>query len=392
MDAETVAQLDTPLGRRALVAAAGHKDSTTLSAATAMRALFPPELAAAALTQVELRRRAATKFGSAAETMFFTRDGLEQATRPEVAGHHAARFRAAGVSRVLDLGCGIGSDALAFLAAGLEVTAVEIEPATAAVARLNCGSRAEVIQGDAESLAARWGGPGVGVFCDPARRTTSGRVWRVEDFAPAWPFVHQLLTGGGSVGVKLGPALPHSFIPPGVEAEWVSHQGDTVEVGLWTGPGCQPGTRAALVLPQHRLVVPSQPPALAVAEPGRFIYEPDGAVIRAGAVTAVGEMVRGHLLDVKIAYLTSDLLVRTPFAAVFEILEVLPYQEKGLRRWLRAHRVGTVEIKKRGVEVDPAQLRKRLNLIGTEQATLILTRTPRGALALVVRRVTQLSG
>ena len=69
--------------------------------------------------------------------MFFTRDGLEQASRPEVADYHASRFVQAGVHRVIDIGCGIGSDSLAFARAGLEVLAVDVDPVTAVVAQAN---------------------------------------------------------------------------------------------------------------------------------------------------------------------------------------------------------------------------------------------------------------
>ncbi len=387
MNTDAVEQLSAPLGQQALALAAQQTDPSSLSAAQVLRARFPAELAAVALTQAELRRRAVPKFGAAAGALFFTRDGLEQATRPEVAAHHAARFAAAGVTRVVDLGCGVGSDALAMLGAGLEVMAVEIDPVTAQVARLNLGGRAEVILGDAELLAEDLLRPGDGVFCDPARRSTAGRLWRVADFTPSWPFVAGLLQSGRVTGVKLGPALPHTLIPPGVEAEWVSHRGATVEVGLWAGPGSEPDGRMAHVLPAARMAVAAEEPALAVSAARRYVYEPDGAVIRAGGVASVGTLVQGALLDPKIAYLTSDVLVQTPFASAFEVVAVLPYQEKALRRWLREHDMGAVEIKKRGVDVDPAELRKRLGPHGADSCTVILTRTPRGALALVVRRV-----
>ena len=97
-------------------------------------------LAAAAVTQVVLRRRATTKFGAAAARLFFTREGLEQASRPAVAAHHAERMLAAGVRRVVDLGCGIGTDAMAFARAGLEVVAVDSDPLTAEVAAANLRS------------------------------------------------------------------------------------------------------------------------------------------------------------------------------------------------------------------------------------------------------------
>src|SRR5215218_1291069 len=217
------------LTAEALEAADAEDDPGSLAAATRLRARFGPELAAAAASQVELRRLARAKFGDMANRMFFTRGGLEQASRPEVADYHAHRLAAEGVRRVVDFGCGIGADAMAFARAGLKVVAVQL---------LRTSD---------------------GVFCDPARRTSSGRVWRVEDFTPAWSFVLRLLDRIQPAAVKLGPALPHRLIPADVDAEWVSHRGDTVEVCLWGGPTSS-GVRSAMILPDHRLVVPSQLP------------------------------------------------------------------------------------------------------------------------------------
>lgn len=381
--------LPKPLTAEALSDAEAESDPGSLAAAERMRRKHPPEVAAAALEQRALRARARTKFGDRADSLFFTRDGLEQATRPSVAAHHAARFVAAGVRRVIDLGCGIGSDALAFADAGLAVTAVEIDAHTADIARANLHDRAEVITGDAEELI----NTGVintrmintGVFLDPARRTSAGRLWRTEDFTPGWEFVTSLLTSGGPVGVKLGPALPHREIPPGVEAEWISDHGETVEVCLWAGPGARPDRRSALIMPDHRLVAGHG--RLGVAPPGRYLYEPDGAVIRSGAIPVLGEQLRAWLLDDQIAYLSADELIMTPYATAFEISEQLPYNEKALRRWVRDHAIGRLEIKKRGVDGDPAALRKRLKPSGDQQATMIISRTPSGATVLIGRRL-----
>jgi len=363
-----------------------------LAAASRLRSSHGPALATAALHQASLRRRARTKFGPAADELFFTRDGLEQATRPAVADHHARRFRDAGVRRVVDLGCGIGADALAFLRAGLEVVAVERDPGTAAVARANLGPSATVLCADAEEVAEGLLGPGVAAFCDPARRSVRGRLWRVEDFTPSWDFVTALLGGERPTGVKLGPALPHSLVPEAVEAEWVTSGSDTVEVTLWAGQGAQPGTDVALLLPDSRLAVarpaPGRPgPSSEVGPVGRFLYEPDGAVIRARGIALLAERLSARLLDPQIAYLTGDRRVDSPFATGFEVLEVLPYDLKVLRRWLRAAEVGTLEIKKRGVDVDPAELRRRLGSHGSGSATLVLSRTPTGTVVLVVRRL-----
>jgi hypothetical protein len=363
-----------------------EEDPESLAAATRMRRRFAPELAAAALTQATLRRQAKAKFGEAAIQMFFTRAGLEQATRPEVADYHASRFLQAGVHKVIDLGCGIGSDSMAFARVGLEVVAVDVDPDTATVAQANLAGRAEVICADAHEVAEQLMTPGVAVFCDPARRNDHGRVWRVEDFEPRWSTVMRLLDGEQAAGVKLGPALPHSLIPEVAEAEWVTHRGETVEAGLWAGPGATPGQRSALIMPHARLVVKTAPP-LPVRDLGRYIYEPAGAVIRAGAIAELGAQLGAGLLDPQVAYLTSDRLCSTPFAAAFEVRQRLPFHVNALRTWVREAQIGVLEIKKRGIDTDPAQLRKRLRLAGPNSATVVISRTPKGALAAIVGRI-----
>ncbi|HJY43432.1 MAG TPA: methyltransferase domain-containing protein [Propionibacteriaceae bacterium] len=379
------ARLPFGLTEDALVAAMSEEDPESLAAASRMRARYGPELAVAALTQAALRRQARAKFGDAAAEMFFTRAGLEQATRPEVADHHASRFLQAGVHKVVDLGCGIGSDSIAFARAGLDVVAVEVDPETAEVAQANLAGRAEVICADANEVAEHLIRPGVAVFCDPARRNDHGRVWRVEDFEPRWSTVMRLLDGEQAAGVKLGPALPRALIPEAAEAEWITHRGETVEAGLWAGSGATPGQRSALIMPNARLIATTAPP-LPVRDLGSYLYEPAGAVIRAGVMAELGAQLDAGVLDPQIAYLTSDRLCSTPFAAAFEVRQQLPFHLKALRTWVREAQIGVLEIKKRGVDIDPAELRRRLRLAGPRSATMVMTRTPSGAIAVIVER------
>jgi hypothetical protein len=290
------------------------------------------------------------------------------------------------VRRVIDLGCGIGADSMAFARAGLEVVAVDVDPVTAAVARANLAGRAELICADMSDVGEQLMTPGVGVFCDPARRDDLGRVWRVEDFTPPWSTVMDLLDSGRTAGVKLGPALPHSLIPTAVEAEWITHRGETVEVTLWAGAGASPGRRSALIMPNARLTA-TAPPPLPVRDLGRYLYEPAGAVIRAGAIADLGSQLGAGLVDPQVAYLTSDQLCSTPFAAAFEVRQRLPFHFKALRSWVRQAQIGVLEIKKRGIDVDPAELRRRLRLAGPNSATMVISRTPSGAIAAIVERV-----
>ena len=174
---------------------------------------------------------------------------------------------------------------------------MERDPDTAAVAMANLAGRAEVLCADAEEVAVELLTPGVGAFCDPARRNARGRIWRVTDFTPSWSLVTRLLNGRRTGGVKLGPALPHDLVPRDAEAEWLTDHGDTVEVGLWAGPGSAPGRRSALVRAGddwHRLVTDPDPSERTVREVGDYLYEPVGAVIRSGGIARAGPAAEGR--------------------------------------------------------------------------------------------------
>ncbi len=379
--------LTGPDGRDALAAAAAQPEPSSLAAAQALRRRFTPEQAAAATRQEALRRRAVGKFGDRARSMLYTGAGLEQATRAAVAGWRAARFATAGARRVVDLGCGIGADSLAFIAAGLEVVAVERDPATAVLAQANLGERGRVITGDATELAADLLTAQDAVFLDPARRTDRGRTWRVSEVTPPWEWATGLLTG--RIGcLKAGPGIAHADLPARAATAWVSDHGDLVEAGLWTGqPDWAPGSRRVVLLPEgiEWLVEPHREPTAGPV--GRYLYEPGPAVIRAGGVAAVAELISGWALAPGIAYLSSDSLVRTPLATAFEVEQVLAHDERRLRAWVREAGIGILEIKLRGLEIDPAVLRRRLKPAGPNSATLILTPTPEGTRALVARRL-----
>lgn len=367
----------------ALEAATAESQPGSLAAAERLRSRFSPEDAAWALTQVELRRSGQRKVAHASQ-MVFTRAGLEQATRASVAAWRARRFLAAGVRQVWDLGCGIGSDAMALVEAGLEVVAVDADPETVEVARHNLAlvGGAEVRLARAEEVDVP---TGAGVFLDPARRTARGRTWRVEDFTPPWSLVLDYLASPRFAAVKLGPGVPKEMLPREAEACWVSDRGDVVEASLWNRR--TPGAAAVLLPGEATLSSAVAPSALPVGRVGRYLLEPDGAVIRAGLVAAAAPAGSAWLLDSHTAYLSSDEPLQTPFATTFEVLEDLDYDRRTLRAWIREHGIGTLEIKKRGLEVDPAQLRAQLKPKGPGSATLILARTPAGARALVARRV-----
>ncbi|CAN5324707.1 class I SAM-dependent methyltransferase [soil metagenome] len=333
-------------------------------------------MAAAARSQVLLRQRAIAKFGPDAAAMFFTPAGLEQATRPAVAALRAQRYAAAGADRVLDLGCGIGSDALALARAGLHVHAVEQDPVTAAVCRLNAAVlglayRIGVWVADATTMRlAGW----PAAFCDPGRRRDGRRVFDPSAYSPPWSFLLTVAEAVPLTGLKVAPGIQHALVPDGAEAQWVSDGGDVTEAALWFGRLSTGVPRRATLLPGGATLTDSGGGPPPVGPVGAWLYEPDGAVIRAGLVGEVVGLTCGRLLDSAIAYLTSDTLVPTPYATAYSVVEVLPFGLKRLRAALRQRNVGVVTIKKRGTAVEPEQLRRAVRLSGTEHLVVVLTR------------------
>lgn len=391
MDAIELRELLTPEALQLLdelEPSAGVDDAVALVSRLRKQGHSPARVAAV-LTQYRLRRKGAAKFGPFAQRMLFTSEGLEQASRLRVAAVHAGRFAAAGLTRVADLGCGIGGDAMAMAALDLRVTAVERDEATAAIAAYNLMPfpTAHVVHGDAleqslDDIDAVW--------LDPARRDGASRLSSPDDWSPtltqALAIAHRR-----PAGIKLAPGMERSLLPEGLEAQWISVDGEVVELVLWSGALARPGVgRAALVLrgddPPAELRAASDSDDVEVGPLGDYLYEPDGAVIRARLIGDLARSIKGRMLDPTIAYITADRPAPTPFARGFRVLERLPVDVPVIKRSLASRGIGTLEIKKRGIDVDPARLRPKLALRGTGAAVLVLTRVAGQKTALLAER------
>ncbi|MDN4471555.1 class I SAM-dependent methyltransferase [Demequina zhanjiangensis] len=391
MEAETARMLLEPETLALIDSMPPYEEIEPLSFGSRLRAQgLDGGLVAAVLTQAELRHKARAKLGEFADGMLFTREGLEQATRLSVAARHARRYAAAGCERVADLTAGLGVDAMTMSALGLPVVAFERDEATALLADHHLRHWRDSVVVHADSMSTVRDVPGVdAIFADPARRTGRGRRHDPRDYSPPLDEVLALRDQFPALGVKVGPGIPHDALPSAshgpVEAQWVSVDGDVVEAGLWCGPLAQREGHAALVIhgdEAHEIA--GDPVHGEMGGLGEYLYEPDGAVIRAGLVGPLGDSIGAHLVDPTIAYLTSDSQVSTPFARGYRVLESMPYSTSRLAKALRAREVGRVEIKKRGIDVTPERLRPQLKLRGTEAATVVLTRVAGRHTALLV--------
>ena len=378
MDLATFRALLTSAGQRALLLAEAEAASgaTDLAALTRLRRDAVPALAAAAWEQAILRRRAAAsgKFARAA-SLYFTRDGLEQATGEAIARHRARRYAPYGP--VADLACGLGGDAL-ILAEAHPVVAVDRDPLRLALLHENArisGLAGRILPVVADLLA---GSPprADALFCDPGRRGADGRrVFSVAGYTP--PLAHVLGWRGmvPALGVKVSPGIVREEwpAPDQAEIEFISERGALKEAVLWCGPLRTVARRATLLPSGATLAADGPAPPIAVGPPGAILYEPDAAIIRAGLVEDLAALLGATKLDADIAYLTAAAVVPTPFARAFRVIEALPFALKRLKARLRALDAGEVTVKKRGSPLDPDQLARELRGRGPRPLIVVLT-------------------
>ncbi len=367
---------------------AALSQSRHLATLTRLRRRFSPEQAAGLLEAATARLKAVQqgKF-SRASAMFFTRTGLEQSSGEHIATHRAARFarNLPPGSRIADLGCGIGGDSLA-LAEYFPVTGVDLDPARLLFATANLEAYHRSNNFSALEADINHFDPAFyqGLFFDPARRTEEGRrLFSVEDYTPPLSIIKDWLPGVPDIAVKIAPGVKYDELAGyGCEVEIISVRGDVKEAVLWFGrlrsldTTGRPVSRRATLLPgEFTLTNIVEKPPVAVEMPGQFLYEPDGAVIRAGLVEELALQIKAVKLDEDIAFLTSDNLVSTPFARSVKVLESLPFNLKKLNQRLNELGIGRVVVKKRGSPLDPQELERALKLKGPREVEKIIVLT-----------------
>ncbi|MFW5709325.1 MAG: THUMP-like domain-containing protein [Chloroflexota bacterium] len=370
--------------------------ANTLKWVERLRVDYPTPYIHALLTTVQLREAAQVKFGADAARMYFTEAALQQASDPLVRAYRRKPVRPD--ERVLDLCCGVGSDALAFAKTGVPVLGVDIDPIRIRMAQLNAAvlnvSDARFVVADVtrrdtiEDYAAST------VFFDPGRRTDTGRrIFDVSQYLPPLDTI-QLYADVPRRLVKISPGVDLaqlSDLPARVE--FVSISGALKEALLHLGGvDDQPSLMATLLLDDqaqednlrvlhwHAQSLNELP---AIQEPRRWLVEPDPALIRAGFVQHAALAFDGVLLDETIAYFTAGQRPESPWVRAWEVLDWMPFNMKRLRTYLRQRDVGQITVKKRGSAVSPEALQHGLKLKGEASRTIVLTRLKGQQIAII---------
>ncbi|MBB5911812.1 hypothetical protein BJY24_000679 [Nocardia transvalensis] len=332
------------------------------------------EHAAALVETVRLRRRAGAKLDGAGEWLF-TDDALQQATPSAVARHRARRLAGRAVH---DVTCSIGAEPAALHPVCPVVIGSDLDEVRLAMAAHNLSGVRNVLLAKADALIPC--SSGTVVIADPARRAGGRRTHDPAKLIPPLPDLVAAYAGRDLV-VKCAPGLDFdAFAPRGSwEVELVSLDGAVREACLWSAGLAEPGvTRRATVLGSDgssRVLTDAEPDDIPERDPGAWIIDPDGAVVRAGLVRHYAAKYGLWQLDPRIAYLTGDTV--PDGVRGFRILDRLEFREKPLRAELHRRDCGPLEILARGVDIDSDALRARVKPRGTHPYTVVITRIGR---------------
>ncbi len=390
-EADAESRVLTTAAGRDLLAEVAHARRPSPGDVARWRKSYAADEVSAAIRLVATRRRGLAKFARA-EAMWLDPVGLEQATGEAVARHKAARF--AG-SVAFDLCSGIGGDALALAEVARGVVAVDLDEGMAHRARWNAevhgvGHRLAPILGRAEAVAIP---PEALVHIDPDRRVTGdGRARAVEDYVPGLAFLRQLPARCRGGAIKLGPAsdFAAAFGDLPVEIELTSHAGECKEATVWFGDLATPGVRRRASRPSDGASWTDRDAressiAPTADRPGPWVFDPGPALVRAGLLDGFA-VAHGLARIGGSDFLTGPSRVASPFLAPFEVDETLPLDLKRLRRTVADRRLGPLEIKTRGVDLLPEDVRKTLRPDGPNPATLLLVGGRGPSMAIVARR------
>lgn len=361
-------------------------DAYSTADVTALRKTWDKELVHAALALAKARGKAAVKFGSAAARLVAEPEGVEMATSHAAAVWKARRFAAAGggTRRVMDLCCGIGGDAMALRAAGLDVACVDSDPVRAWMAGVNaaCGSRCATV----EALLAEANDTGAMFHIDPARRvkngSTSGRVWSLAEVQPGPEVLRAVVERWRDGAIKLAPGVSYAELAAAGlagEVEIISERGGLTQAVLWTGRHSRgDGHRTATLLrcaahtepgPDDIATLtgaPDVPETLPVwptgpeLPPPKFIHEVDDSIERAELLTALCARTGAAMLHPRLGLVASDSLLLDPFLKGFELLEVARWNEQRAAAALKRLGAGSIEVKTRAKAVNPDEVQPAL--------------------------------
>ncbi len=351
------------------------------------------------------------KFPRAAD-MEYSPENMAQATGKSVAEYRTWKIlrRLGKIHHQIDLCGGIGGDAIA---AGFRwpVTVIEKDPAVFKmlvhnVHVYNLDSKIECVQGDIlellqdKTFQITLTEASI-IFFDPSRRGHHGRTVKIEEYQPPLSIIQQILPFNSNICVKIAPGVDFDYLDFDCDIEVISSKGEVKEVTLWFGDlKLQTDTRQVIAtkLPEKLTLSESfekyhNSSTIEVSKAGKYLYEPDPAIIKAHLIRKLGNQLNLQFLHSKTAFLTSNQLSDSMWLKRYDILKVIKMQpEKDeflnfspsdesqehidipkINQLLSKFGIGSVDFKTRGITLDLREFHKKIHGEGRKKGLVIFT-------------------
>jgi len=329
-----------------------------------------------------------------ARLMQYTKTTMAQASSFDVATYRTWKVHSqlGKIHQSVDICAGIGGDSIA---AGLHwhVTCVEIDPEIFKMlvhnlAIYNVQNNVTCILGDVNDLLIQ---PEFiekikqadYVFFDPSRRLEGeeNRTVKIEEYTPPLSLIENLLPLNSNICVKIAPGVDILHIAYPCDIEILSLQGEVKEIILWFGQLQQNPEKHAIIatkLPEKlslskELLLYNEPSKQPVKELGKFLYEPDPAVIKAHLINQLATIVDCDIIHPRIAYLTSNKFIKSPWLRSYRILDTCSIDIPAIKKKLEEYEINKVDCKARGLTLDLHAIQKQLRSPGDGRGLVIFT-------------------
>ncbi len=325
------------------------------------------------LSQIKLQKRNINKI-PISNLLLFTEQGAQQASSWKLAQYHAEKFKA--FKKVADLCCGIGVDLISIAKGKEKVYAIDLDADILKLAEYNCKNQnlnnINFMLGKAEEFNQLVDA----IFIDPDRRPGSNRRIAPEEYSPPFSKIMELRNICQNIAVKLSPAIDYKRLnlPPDSTLEFVSENGTLKEILLCMGKLSTKNCERKAVLLSSNQILQNSDVKTKITEIQKILFEPDPAIIRARLVQELGCEIGFNLIDSKLALLTGSQIVQSNFGKLFQVEEIMKYDLKKVRKYVRENEIGELIIKTRGFPESVEKFRKKIKLKGNNSVVMFILR------------------
>jgi len=265
-----------------------------------------------------------------------SKEDLRWATNELVADWRAERLKC---DRIADVGCGIGLQAMSFAKKCSSVIAIDIDGEKIKNAKANAKKlnfkNIDFLEGDALAPAVHEKAKGCqAVFLDPERSPTA----EARDIDGMKPDIKEFLTWYSDITSNIAIEFPPQIqdLPLDCEREYASVDGKLNRLTLYFG-GLKKCERSAVALPAGESIQKGKGAIVRAAEIGRYVYEADHAVQKAGLIGELTALTgAGVIHEGKYVFLTSRELVRSAFfKASYRVLDTCKFDLDRMRESLK---------------------------------------------------------